>query len=708
MDPNLNNNTVTSKTQISHTSSSNFVNPNSEARPLYRSTSDPVPEYNSPRELKRAIVWAWKWEIIAVLVSIAALFTTVGLLARFNGQEQPTWPKAVNLGAIISVCSLIIRTTLMVVVAESISQARWRWFNDKQRPLRDLDRFDAASRGLWGSFRLLFLSWKPNLALLGAVITIAALAIDPFSQQALKTYVCYTSTETGAFVPVAQYVDGTDILPTIMDQVVYLSSPMKGVIANGFSMNVESSVTNLTCPTGNCTFPDVDDNGITYSSMGFCSRCLDITHTVTRSEMVGGHWNYSLPNAAIQDVGTVASASWLTLSTEPLVTSMVYNGTYQDTVNSSILTFTRSSCTWQDYTPEYHRRASSESKQTATGWDCKHKNEENLYLPNDIDILAANCTLYPCLRDYSAIVRNGILEEEVVSTTPAHKSGEDFVVTRNPCNTASPQVAPRSDEGCQYGMNSSVFIGIHFFLENTLKGTCKWDQAIYTDDSMHAECDMSAWWLDWLYQNGNTSLAGLEGSYDNLATAISNRMRTVGKAFNRVDPGVVPGTAHYSTVCTRFDWYWLILPAALIIMSICLLTAMVMESCHDRVKNPVWKSSLLPLLFYGVRPNDGEESQPNAAASTTEHNNNNRAMDLKEMRDRANHIMVTFKNDEKRGSGFVIGQSSAERALPKYSHRRNVSSVSSTAPTIPESDFGDGSELWEDPKLQDWRRDGML
>ncbi|KAH9997171.1 hypothetical protein F4779DRAFT_606579 [Xylariaceae sp. FL0662B] len=701
MDISLNNDTMKSKHEVPHTSNRRSVDTNSEARPLYHRTSDPGPKYNGPKERKRTIIWAWKWEIIAVIVSIAALFTTVGLLARFNGQEQPTWPTVVNLGALISVCSLIIRTTLMVVVAESISQARWRWFNDKQRPLRDLDRFDAASRGLWGSFRLLFLSWKPNLALLGAVITIAALAIDPFSQQALKTYICDSSSETGASVPVAQYVDGTDILPTTMDSVVWLSTPMKGVVANGFSSNVESSAVNPTCPTGNCTFPAT--NGITHSSMGLCSRCLDITHTVTKSEMVANHWNYSLPNAAIQDVGTVALASWLTVSTEPLLPNMISNGTYQGAINSSILTFTRSSCSWQNSTTARDEKTSSESKQTTSGWNCQHKNVEDLYLSSAIDILAANCTLYPCLRDYNATVRNGILEEHLISTTPAHKLGADYVVTQNPCNIASPQLAPQSEKGCQYGMNSSVFIGIHGFLENTLKGSCKWDQSMYADDSMHAECDMSAWWLDWLYQNGNTSLAGLENSYGNLATAISNRMRTIGKAFNRVDQGVVSGTAHYSTVCTRFDWYWLILPATLIIMSICLLTAMVMESCHDREKSPVWKSSLLPLLFYGVKPDGEEENQPDSAVSATEHTS--RAMDLKEMRDRANHIMVTFKNDEKRGSGFVIGQNSGKTAVPKHSHRRNVSSVSSSAPTIPESDFGGGSELWEYPMLGERHRD---
>lgn len=39
--------------------------------------------------------------------------------------------------------------------AEGISQLKWYWFNEPQ-PLIDLDRFDTASRGPWGSLLLLF------------------------------------------------------------------------------------------------------------------------------------------------------------------------------------------------------------------------------------------------------------------------------------------------------------------------------------------------------------------------------------------------------------------------------------------------------------------------------------------------------------------------------------------------------------------------
>ena len=49
---------------------------------------------------------------------------------------------------------------LTSILDTAISQARWLLFQ-KQRPLRDLEKFDNASRGVPGSFQLLFQWWKP-------------------------------------------------------------------------------------------------------------------------------------------------------------------------------------------------------------------------------------------------------------------------------------------------------------------------------------------------------------------------------------------------------------------------------------------------------------------------------------------------------------------------------------------------------------------
>jgi hypothetical protein len=41
-----------------------------------------------------------------------------------------------------------------MVLAEGISQSKWQWFR-KARQLSDMERFDSATRGAWGSVLLI-------------------------------------------------------------------------------------------------------------------------------------------------------------------------------------------------------------------------------------------------------------------------------------------------------------------------------------------------------------------------------------------------------------------------------------------------------------------------------------------------------------------------------------------------------------------------
>jgi len=45
---------------------------------------------------------------------------------------------------------------MMVAVAAGISQQKWNWFSRRARVVKDLQVFDDASRGPWGSIKLVF------------------------------------------------------------------------------------------------------------------------------------------------------------------------------------------------------------------------------------------------------------------------------------------------------------------------------------------------------------------------------------------------------------------------------------------------------------------------------------------------------------------------------------------------------------------------
>jgi len=86
----------------------------------------------------------------------------------------------------ISVFSTLSKSALLVAVAEGISQLKWIYFRERRHRLYDLQVFDEASRGPWGSLQLLWvLRLQAVVASVGAVITVASLAMDPFTQQIL-------------------------------------------------------------------------------------------------------------------------------------------------------------------------------------------------------------------------------------------------------------------------------------------------------------------------------------------------------------------------------------------------------------------------------------------------------------------------------------------------------------------------------------------
>ena len=77
---------------------------------------------------------------------------------------------------------------MLLAVTESISQAKWLLFRKEGRSLADFNTIDGASRGPRGAFQLLyrFRDGRTVLASAGALIILASLAVDPFTQQILS------------------------------------------------------------------------------------------------------------------------------------------------------------------------------------------------------------------------------------------------------------------------------------------------------------------------------------------------------------------------------------------------------------------------------------------------------------------------------------------------------------------------------------------
>ena len=127
----------------------------------------------------------WLFELGALAISYMAMIALVIILKLYENEPVPRWPGHINLNALISVTSTIMKAAIAVPITASISQMKWVWFKERN-PIRGMQVFDEASRGPLGALKLLFSKYVLSLASLGALIILLALGMDPFFQQVVS------------------------------------------------------------------------------------------------------------------------------------------------------------------------------------------------------------------------------------------------------------------------------------------------------------------------------------------------------------------------------------------------------------------------------------------------------------------------------------------------------------------------------------------
>ncbi|KAI8219217.1 hypothetical protein K4K53_008408 [Colletotrichum sp. SAR 10_77] len=132
------------------------------------------------------IRWSvWGQQIWALVGAVAALTTMAILLGKFN--NRPVFNQmGITLNAIISILSVTIKAAVACILSECLAQWKWILYGREDRVLIDFDRLDGAARGPLGSLRVLLRTKRAHVAQFGAVLTLVAVALDPFAQQLLR------------------------------------------------------------------------------------------------------------------------------------------------------------------------------------------------------------------------------------------------------------------------------------------------------------------------------------------------------------------------------------------------------------------------------------------------------------------------------------------------------------------------------------------
>ncbi|KAK1808906.1 swr complex subunit [Friedmanniomyces endolithicus] len=133
--------------------------------------------------IRRICVTLWIWETLSLLTSATCIGAIVVLLSHYDGKPLPNWKYGLTMNGVISILAVVTKASMMLPVAETLSQLKWCWFWKTHRPVCDFESFDSASRGPWGSLMMLLNVPLWSLGTLGAGLTVAAMFVEPALQQ---------------------------------------------------------------------------------------------------------------------------------------------------------------------------------------------------------------------------------------------------------------------------------------------------------------------------------------------------------------------------------------------------------------------------------------------------------------------------------------------------------------------------------------------
>lgn len=585
-------------------------------------TAVPIDEHDAYKKpiLGRAGLWdrvmldTWTPEILAITISSCCLIAIIATLYIYDNKPTPTLPYNITLNAVVSILATASRSLLLYTVAASIGQLKWCWYHQSARKLHSIQTFDEASRGPFGSIKLLATLRARPLASIGAVATVLSLAYDPAVQQILA-------------YPPRSVVD--TVRPKLLrayDPIIDPNtSPWHVSIEAGIWSSPDSFEQQPQCPTSSCSWD-------TYHSQGWCAKCEDAMPyaKLSNCSFAGGYpsngtldgtgactvdfgrgqtyqvvapalescdgydenqkplgcipnpliswtavWavdglfsdpNKPLPNVTYLDVtNPILVLGYVTMG---LCNSTVdddgyWSGTADGVCIKTAETCVLSVCDRELQTSVVNGVASTDTLQIDFG-----KMERN------IAIIIDNLDWVPSVTCWSptpASLPN--VTAEAAKLTP--RSTVDSFCTEFLLDTNGLTLDGYSSQGTlQEHLAGSLTCGAIEFTEFPLA------QALtYTPSSPAME--------RFVAQNLSSVLDGVAASLSALALTYSSAVS-------------VQGLAHKDEAFVSVTWPWLAIPGVIVCSAIALLLCAAIHSKRCQVK--LWKASILPFLYHGLEP----------------------------------------------------------------------------------------------------------
>ncbi|KAI1612411.1 hypothetical protein EDD36DRAFT_418581 [Exophiala viscosa] len=576
----------------------------------------------------------WAWEVGAAALCLCILSAIAAVLLAYDNQPVPSLPDTLSINAIISFLASIAKASLMIVLAAAIRQEKWLWFIGKPRPLDAVDSFEEASRGPYGSLRLI-MTYRGSLrALLAAFITILSLGFEPFLQQLVTIEV--------RNVPIISDP------ATIRTPISYNETVTSNLGGSRLSMTAligtlggaSGAIPSPICSSGNCTWP-------AYNTLGMCSICEDMTDHATVS---GDIYNINL-TAHLQDFAqsnqSATTSSWTPSYSFPNGNSLSVDVTLSLIPGDEVqwtLSYPRRSVWPLNIDPSLNSLWSrSWTNSTFAGLPAPlfaMGSLDTILSPNSSQILiqrATKCALTPCVRTMNTKSVPAV-SSQLASSPPTAPSP-----LRPP---AGPPRATNTEGHAQLLIQA---------LRTALEGNTTYAQAGYFDatDPSHS------------YTFDATGFTQISSPWSS-AGPTSNRhsrqfhLRSRRRAFQTLQNTTTAGTALRTQSIITVRWAWIAYPLSLVALGLAALTLTIIAT-HTQ-KMALWKESTLPLLFRyaGGLPTVGQnisKSTPAFSFSNTIFPSNDQDSNRVQLR-RRNGVWILESDKGTRTSTRTLGTAS--------------------------------------------------
>jgi len=241
-----------------------------ESSPEFHNLVMTEDESHPSRHPHASSVW-WTPEILSLLLSIGSIVMIIVVLAQADGKPPPEWPLGTTLNTFLAFFTSLAKFAFMIPVAEGLGQLKWMWFAaPRPRPLSDFQTFDDASRGAFGSLKLL-VRFKGVLACLAAIITLSGFFTSTVTQQAVvySSRLAESANGTASIARATTFslYDGNQLVIRPHD-----TTREKEALVNGAFYVAEEEFPPVapTCSSGDCKWPS-------YGSLAICSEAANLT-----------------------------------------------------------------------------------------------------------------------------------------------------------------------------------------------------------------------------------------------------------------------------------------------------------------------------------------------------------------------------------------------------------------------------------------------